>query len=119
VLSKKRGGLKSDNRGDSKKSPTIDIYTKDIYKEDNFEFQKKVSIPKNIFLTDKMKEYVRRQGCENSNHAENLFEDFCNHHASHGKKFTNWTRTFQTWVRNDKKYYNPDKYKVWVDTGWK
>jgi len=111
-LSKKQPVIKADNSELSKMTPTKDTITKDkenIIKE-NFNYSKKQPLPENIFLTNEMREYVRKQGCVNSNHAENLFEDFCNHHASHGKKFKDWTRTFQTWVRNDKKW-NPDIYK--------
>jgi len=90
-------------------SDTKDIITKDIMP--NFKFQKKVPLPTNIFLTDKMREYVQNQGGANSGHAEQLFEDFQNHHKAHGKKMNDWTAAFRTWVRNDKKW-NPEKYTV-------
>lgn len=83
-------------------------------KKDDFHYQIKVPFPPQIFLTERMKEYVKIQGCEDPNYPAQLFEDFRNHHKSAGKKFVDWTTTFQTWVRNDKKFYSPDKYKVKV-----
>jgi len=113
VLSKKQPVIKIDNSELSKLTPTKDTITKDKrkYIKENFKFSQKTPLPTNIFLTNKMQEYVRKQGGENSDHAEQLFEDFCNHHKSHGKKMNDWVAAFRTWVRNDKKW-NPDKYIV-------
>ena len=91
-------------------APTKDTTTKDIYISE-FKFLKKVPLPTNIFLTDRMKEYVKKQGCENNGHAEYIFEGFCNYYNRKGTKWQDWTLTFYDWVRNDKKNYNPDKYK--------
>lgn len=41
---------------------------------------------------------------------ESLFEEFCIYHRKNGSKFVNWYAAWQTWVRNDIKFY-PDKYK--------
>lgn len=112
VLSKKitaKSVIKTDNQVLSKLIPTKDIITKDNLRED-FKFEKLVPIPKDIFLTERMKAYVAKQGCENSNHAEKLFEDFKNHHGAKGTKWQDWTMTFFKWVRQDKKF-NPDNYK--------
>nr|MBC8360911.1 replication protein [Candidatus Desulfatibia profunda] len=90
------------------------IPTKDnnIYNnKTDFKFEKLVPIPKDIFLTDRMKEYVQKQGCDDLNHAKNLFEDFCINHKKRGTKWKDWTATFYTWVRNDKKIYHPNHYK--------
>ena len=79
--------------------------------ETDFKFEKLVPIPKDIFLTDRMKEYVQKQGCDDLNHAEQLFEDFCINHKKRGTKWKDWTSAFYTWVRNDKKIYHPNHYK--------
>ncbi len=113
-LSKKITVIKSDILVLLKKIPTKDITTKDIYSGE-FKFKIKVPIPDDIILTDRMKKYVIKQGCNNGKHSENLFEDFKNHFHKSGKKWQDWTATFYTWVRNDKKLYNPDKYKTWED----
>ena len=81
----------------------------------SFKFNKKVPLPANIFLTEKMKAYVKKQGCENSGHAESLFEDFCINQTKRNMKWNNWTMAFYSWVRNDKKIYNSDKYKKYED----
>jgi len=107
VVSKKRLSLKSDSNVVSKKRHTIDIPT--IDNKAMFKFEKKVPLPKNIFLTDRMKIYVKEKGCENSGHAEDLFEGFCVHHRQKGNKFNDWYAAFQTWVRNDKKFH-PEIY---------
>ncbi len=106
---KKKVVIKSDNKSLSKVIPTKVDSTKAMVKE--FKFKVKVPIPNDIFLTDKMRNYVIKQGCNNGKHADNLFEDFRNHFKKTGKKWQDWTFTFYTWVRNDKKLYNPDKYK--------
>uniref|UniRef100_A0A6H1ZWQ9 Replication protein n=1 Tax=viral metagenome TaxID=1070528 RepID=A0A6H1ZWQ9_9ZZZZ len=79
--------------------------------ETDFKFEKLVPIPKDIFLTNRMKEYVQKQGCDDLNHAEQLFEDFCINHKKRGTKWKDWTSAFYTWVRNDKKIYHPNYYK--------
>jgi len=107
ALSKKITVIKSDILVLSKKIPTIDSIT--IDNKANFKFEKKVPVPKNICLTKEMKGYVAKKGCENSGHAEDLFEGFCIYHRKKGNKFNDWYAAFQTWVRTDKKY-NPDKY---------
>jgi len=76
----------------------------------NFKFPQNTPLPTNIFLTDRMRAYVKKQGCENSGYAEQLFEDFKNHHGAKGTKWKDWTLVFYKWVRNDKKHYNKDKY---------
>ena len=82
-----------------------------LKKGDEFEFKIAVCIPKNIFLTDKMQAYVLKQGA-NGNYASELFEDFKNWYGAKGKKNQDWTKTFFTWVRKDKRDYHPDKYMV-------
>ena len=89
---------------------------KEIYSSE-FKFKIKTPIPTNIFLTDKMREYVKKQGCENSGHADQLFEDFKTHHGAKGTKWQDWTLVFFKWVRNDKKFYNSEKYEKLVDAG--
>ena len=81
----------------------------------NFKYGKKVPLPKNIFLTDRMKAYIKKQGCENSGHAESIFEGFCINQEKRNMKWNDWTLAFYDWVRNDKKIYNPDKYKKYED----
>jgi phage replication O-like protein O len=112
-LSKKTTVVKSDILVLSKKTNTKDIITKDNIP--SFKFNKKVPLPANIFLTEKMKAYVKKQGCENSGHAESLFEDFCINQTKRNMKWNNWTMAFYSWVRNDKKIYNSDKYKKYED----
>jgi len=114
VINMTTGVIKSDNKVlskvmDTKERKTI-LQKKDI--KNNFKFFKKVPLPKDIFLSDKMKAYVKSQGCDNSNHAEQLFEDFKINHLKRGTKWVDWTAAFYTWVRNDKKW-NPDKYIKW------
>ena len=82
-----------------------------LKKGDEFKFKIAVPLPKNICLTERMKSYVKKQGCENSNHAEELFEGFCINQAKRGMKWHDWTLAFYDWVRRDKKTYNADKYK--------
>jgi hypothetical protein len=83
---------------------------KEYNNKEDFSFKKLVPIPANIFLTDKMKQYVIKQNCKHENHASELFENFKNHHSAKGTKFKDWTSAFYTWVRNDKKF-NPDNYE--------
>ena len=78
----------------------------------DFKFKQKVSIPKNIHFTERMADYAKKQGCQSRKYAEDLFEDFCNHHGKTGKKWQDWTLAFYTWVRNDKKRFNPDRYAM-------
>lgn len=109
VLAKKITVSKKVNSLLAKKLPTKDIYTKDnIYPD--FKFKKKVKIPSNIFLTDKMQNYALKQGAT-LDYIPDLFEGFVNYYNRNGTKWQDWTRTFYDWVRNDKKKYNPDKYK--------
>ena len=75
-----------------------------------FKFSKNVPLPENIFLTDKMKEYVESQGGKNGS-GEELLEDFKNWHGAKGTLHKNWTMAFQKWVRKDK-LYHPDKYVI-------
>ena len=110
VLSKKITVIKKDNQVLSKKIPTKDIITKDNIGTD-FKFNKNSPIPDNIFLTDRMTDYVKKQGCDNPEYPSQLFEDFRNHHKAKETKWKDWTYVFYKWVRNDKKLYNPDKYK--------
>lgn len=86
---------------------------KEIYTPEcpDFAFKIRVAIPKNICLTERMKSYVEKQGA-NGNYAEDLFEDFCNHHRKTGQKWKDWTSAFYTWVRNDKNKFNPKRYIV-------
>ena len=107
------GDPNGDPNGESIALQSSSSSTKEIYKEKDFKYNKKVPLPKDIFLTERMKEYVKSQGCDNGNHAEQLFEDFKINHTKRGTKWADWTATFQTWVRNDKKIYNPDKYIKW------
>lgn len=78
--------------------------------EHDFAFRKRVSLPQDIYLTERMRVYVKKQGCDDKRHPAELFEDFCNHHRKTGQKWQDWTRAFYTWVRNDKKQFNPNKY---------
>lgn len=104
----------TDTKQDTKRYTNKNVKNdKNIYtKDENFKFLKKVPLPTNIFLTDRMKEYVKKQGCENNGHAKYIFEGFINYYNRKGTKWQDWTLTFYDWVRNDKKKYNPDKYKT-------
>jgi len=110
VLAKKLTVSKKVNEGVTKKRPTKDTLTKDNISED-FKFKIKVKIPTNIFLTSRMKNYAIKQGCKNDKYIQDLFEGFVNFYKRDGRKWQDWTLTFYDWVRNDKKKYNPDKYK--------
>lgn len=81
-----------------------------IYTKDDFRFKKRVPIPEDIFLTDQMKEYAKKQGCVKCGYVDELFEGFKNYYMKSGTKWQNWTRVFYDWVRNDKKKYNPKQY---------
>ena len=102
--------IKSDNKLLSKVMDTKE--NKDNITKDNipsFNFEKKVPIPTNIFLTPQMLEYARKKGC-NGDHVHSLFEGFTNYYGKSGKKWKNWTLVWYDWVRNDKEKYHPDKY---------
>ena len=58
-----------------------------------------------------MKNYALKQGAP-SDYISDLFEGFVNFYNRKGTKWQDWTRTFYDWVRNDKKKYNPNKYKT-------
>jgi phage replication O-like protein O len=80
--------------------------------DDNFHFKKKVSLPPGFYLTDRMKIKAKEYGCYEPKHVEMQFEKFCNHAAANGLKRCNWTRAFYNWLLEDKRKYNPEKYKV-------
>jgi len=109
VIKKATGVIKKDNKELSKVSTTKEKKETITKESPLFKFQKKVPMPLNLFLTDKMKKYVSDQGGENGI-AEELFEDFCNYHGARGTKFQDWNRAFQTWVRKDMEF-NPSKYQ--------
>jgi len=83
--------------------------------ESDFKFENKVKIPPNIFLTNKMKNYAKDQGCQDDNHIFFMFESFKNWFGQTGRKYQDWTKTFYNWVLKDKKEKNPDKYQVLED----
>jgi len=97
-------------------SPTKDIYTKDN-REIDFKFEKSCKIPRNIILTNKMKDYAKEKGCQDEAHIEFMFESFKNWFGGTGKKYQDWTKTFYNWVLKDKKDKNPDKYKQYEQVG--
>ena len=85
--------------------------------EKDFKFENKVKIPKDIFLTNKMKGYAKDQGCQDEAHISFMFENFKNWFGQTGRKYQDWTKTFYNWVLKDKKEKNPDKYQVLEDVG--
>jgi len=107
--------IKNDSNviAERKQDACLETETETDKEEDipSFKFNKKVPLPANIYLTERMRLYVKKQGCENSNHAESLFEDFCINQKKRNMKWNDWTMAFYSWVRNDKKMYNADKYK--------
>ena len=94
---KKGGGLKS------KKSPRL---------IGEFHYDKKVPLPRDFFLTDRMKKKAEDYGCYEPRHVKLQFEKFCNHAQANGIKRNDWTRAFYNWLLEDKEKYNPEKYKV-------
>ncbi len=75
----------------------------------SFKKKKKVELPTNYSLSPEHIKYALDNKIP-EHMIETLFEDFCIHHRKNGNKFVNWYAAWQTWVRNDKKFY-PDKYK--------
>jgi len=82
-----------------------------------FKFRDKVKIPGNIFLTDTMRGYAKKQNCQENAHVEYLFEKFKNYYRQKGLKNKDWNLTFYDWVLKDKKDINTDKYKAFVEVG--
>ena len=90
-----------------------DTYTnKDI--SPTFKFEKKVPLPKNICLTNKMVEYAKRKKWKLDPAIE--FERFVTHHKQVGSKFNDWYAAFQKWIQNDIKWHpehqEPEKEEV-------
>jgi hypothetical protein len=83
-----------------------------IYAKDAFKFQKKVPIPKDIFLTEKMEEYAAKKRWRLDPKTE--FERFVSYHKAKGTKFQDWYAAFQKWIQNDIKW-NPEHQKPEVE----
>lgn len=79
--------------------------------KNKYSYERAVKIPSDFYLTDKMKSYAQKQGLQDQSHLDYLFKSFVNWWTGNGKKKQDWTRTFYNWILNDKKKYNPDKYK--------
>ena len=105
-----RGQQSTQQRGN--KDPTPNKNDKNERKNKvDFHFKKLVSIPNDIFFTEKMKAYVLAQNPESESLGEKLFEHFKNWHMASGTKRKNWTRAFYTWVQKDRDEFNPNNYK--------
>ena len=86
-------------------------------REIDFKFNKAIKIPPDIFLTNEMMNYAKKQGCQDEAHIRFMFENFKNWFGGTGRKYQDWTKTFYNWVLKDKKEKNPDKYKILEDVG--
>lgn len=109
---KNRRGTDKEQIRDRSGSTTIqtDTKTKNTNGKNGFKYKKKVPIPGDICLTDRMRNYVKDLGCDNGNHTENIFEKFILYYGRHGTIFKDWTLTFYSWARTDKEKYNPGAY---------
>ena len=77
-----------------------------------FNYQKKTSLPKDIYLTDRMIKYAEKHGCYDLDYVKLQFERFCNHAGSNNWKKNDWTRAFYNWILKDKADIHPEKYSV-------
>ena len=84
-----------------------DTDIKEINKE-KFVYEKSVPLPKNIFLTEGMKEYVESKNFNGD--IKDMFEGFTLFHKKKGTKYKDWYAAWQTWVRNANKF-EPGKFK--------
>lgn len=108
-----KGDSESDSRVTAEEQPSDT--NKNVKNEKNFRYKLKVSIPSDIYLTDRMLGYAQEKGINNGS-CPDIFEGFAIHHRKKGGKFVDWNAAWQTWVRNEIKYH-PEKYetKTYVD----
>ena len=59
--------------------------------------------PREFVVSDEMKTWATKKGFNWLN-LESETEAFLDHHASKGSKFADWTRAWQTWIRNADKW---------------
>ena len=65
--------------------------------------KKRCIIPKSFPMTDRHRKYAAERGLSGS-YADNIFENFRNHHAAKGTLMLDWDWAWQTWVGNEVKY---------------
>lgn len=70
--------------------------------------KRKTQIPKNYSLSEKHINYAKSKGFPTETIPE-IFEKFCNHHASKGSTFLDWDRAWYTWVQNQIQFYGIPK----------
>lgn len=65
--------------------------------------EKETQWPAGLTLTDELRDYAARYGFAGAK-ADELWEDFGNHHRKKGSRFARWDFAFRTWVRNQVKF---------------
>jgi phage replication O-like protein O len=107
TLSKKI--ISIDNNDNFKGSAPI-ILKKDkettLSKKIMLKFEKKVPIPKYIFLTEEMKTYANGKGVFTN--LENIFEEFHDWHLKKNSKYADWMATWRSWVRKHIEFKGAD-----------
>jgi len=113
-----KGYCQKDQGGIDKKVKDINTLTESINNSTREKEEFSFSLPKrtqyknlSFEYREKLEEYAREK-------RPDLFEDFLDFHISKGNKFVDWSRAFNTWVRNEKKYSRkqqvPAKDEVWM-----
>lgn len=98
-----RRGLKAPSKPDSDSDSDSDFY-----------FAQKITLPKKMFLTEKMIGYANQKGVHKN--LEEIFEHFCQHHRKVGSKFNDWHAAWQNWIRKHIEFNGKDPKLIKVQT---